>query len=110
VGCHCGEAIRFPLARVDFFGVDPPGMHDGSNEVAWNGVAEAVQQWREDPHGKGEVLAGKRRKRNPWGVSQLLFASETDRRRSGVQSELLNGGKEERLLDASPQPWNMQGE
>ncbi|KAI2627268.1 hypothetical protein GGS26DRAFT_592296 [Hypomontagnella submonticulosa] len=57
VDCHCG-AIGFPLDRVDFLGVDPPGTVDGTNEAAIKGIVEAVTQWKEDPHGKGDLLVG----------------------------------------------------
>ncbi|RYP89871.1 hypothetical protein DL770_004023 [Monosporascus sp. CRB-9-2] len=104
VDCHCG-AIGFPLDRVNFVGIDPPGMADGTNEAAAKGVVEAVTQWLEDPHGKGNVLAGKRKKRNPWGVSQLLFSTEEGRKRSGVRSEIREDGQEY-LSEGSPQPWS----
>ncbi|RYP49059.1 hypothetical protein DL768_005149 [Monosporascus sp. mg162] len=104
VDCHCG-AIGFPLDRVNFVGIDPPGMADGTNEAASKGVVEAVTQWLEDPHGKGNVLAGKRKKRNPWGVSQLLFSTEEGRKRSGVRSEIREDGQEY-LSEGSPQPWS----
>ncbi|KAH9906976.1 FolC bifunctional protein [Xylariomycetidae sp. FL2044] len=104
VDCHCG-AIGFPLEQVDFIGVDPPGMIDGSNETAVKGVVEAVTQWKEDPHGVGEVLAAKRAKRNPWGVSQKLFRTEEDRERSGVRTKSLGGDGQEHLIDGLPQPW-----
>lgn len=102
VDCHCG-AIGFPLDRVDFVGIDPPGMINGTNEAAFKGVAEAIAQWKEDPHGKGELLASKRRKRNPWGVSQKLFLDKEDQIRSGVQ--LMPMGEEECLLEGAFQPW-----
>ncbi|KAI1205163.1 FolC bifunctional protein [Annulohypoxylon truncatum] len=105
VDCHCG-AIGFPLDRVDFVGVDPPGMVDGSNQAAIKGIVEAITQWNEDPHGKGELLAGKRRKRNPWGIPQTLFANEEDRARSGVKSMFAEG--EECLIEGVSQPWSNQ--
>ncbi|KAI5861174.1 FolC bifunctional protein [Durotheca rogersii] len=101
--CHCG-AIGFPLDRVEFIGVDPPGMLDGTNEAAIRGIVEAISHWRADPHGKGELLAEKRRKRNPWQVSQKLFADERDRIRSGVKSSITESG-EDCLLEGPPQPW-----
>ena len=104
VDCH-GSAVGFPLDRMNFVGVDPPGMLDGTNEAAAKGVAEAVTQWIADLHGKGEILAGKRRKRNPWNISQLLFTSDADRQRSGVQSEIHEDGQEY-LIGGSPQPWS----
>ncbi|KAI0400208.1 FolC bifunctional protein [Xylaria palmicola] len=104
VDCHCG-AIRFPLDRVDFVGVDPPGMADGSNFAAIPGVVEAVHQWRDDPHGRGDVLSSKRNRRNPWGVPQVLFLTEEDRSRSGVRSHVLESGQEN-LVDGIPQPWS----
>ncbi|CAJ2502411.1 Uu.00g098050.m01.CDS01 [Anthostomella pinea] len=105
VDCHCG-AIGFPLSQVDFVGIDPPGMADGTNEAAVKGVSEAVTQWKEDPHGKGDILAGKRANRNPWGISLDLFANEDDRGRSGVRS-MFRGGQEY-LEEGLAQPWSKQ--
>ncbi|KAJ2985320.1 hypothetical protein NUW58_g5600 [Xylaria curta] len=104
VDCHCG-AVRFPLNRVGFVGVDPPGMADGSNKAAIPGVAEAVNQWKGDPHGRGVVLSSKRLRRNPWGTSQTLFSTEDERIRSGVRSQILGDGQEY-LIDGVPQPWS----
>jgi folylpolyglutamate synthase len=104
VDCHCG-AIDFPLDRVAFVGVDPPSMSDGSNKAAIRGVVEAVDQWKQDPHGKGHVLSSKRMRRNPWAVSQTLFTNEEDRDRSGVRSHIRGGG-DEYLTDGVPQPWS----
>ncbi|KAI0427608.1 FolC bifunctional protein [Xylaria sp. FL1042] len=103
VDCHCG-AIRFPLDRVNFVGVDPPGMADGSNKSAIPGVQEAVNQWKNDPHGEGDALASKRKRRNPWGISQTLFSTEEDRAHSGVRSRIFKDG-EEYLVDGVPQSW-----
>lgn len=107
VDCHCG-AIRFPLHRVDFVGIDPPGMADGSNQAAIPGVAEAVSQWRDDPHGEGRTLSSKRERRNPWGTSQILFPTEEDRGRSGVRSHIVEHGEHgsEHLVDGVSQPWS----
>lgn len=104
VDCH-GGAIGFPLDRIDFVGIDPPNMIDGTNEAAVKGVAQAVTQWMEDPHGKGGVLAGKRRKRNPWGVTQLLFHTDEERQHSGVKSEICEDGQEY-LSQGALQPWS----
>ncbi|OTB00840.1 hypothetical protein M426DRAFT_323951 [Hypoxylon sp. CI-4A] len=104
VDCHCG-AIGFPLNKVDFVGVDPPCMIDGSNEDAMKGVAEAIKQWKEDPHGKGELLASNRRKRNPWQVPQTFFTSIGNRSLSGVRSTLIGEG-EECLVEGVVQPWS----
>ncbi|KAI1344732.1 hypothetical protein F5Y15DRAFT_421877 [Xylariaceae sp. FL0016] len=103
VDCHCA-AIRFPLDRVDYIGIDPPSMADGTNEDAIKGVVEAVAQWREDPHGSGKILAGKRLKRNPWGISQALFLDGESRMLSGVRSANQEDGQEY-LIDGVDQPW-----
>ncbi|KAI1429113.1 FolC bifunctional protein [Xylaria sp. FL1777] len=105
VDCHCG-AIRFPLNRVNFVGVDPPGMADGSNKTAIQGVVEAINQWKDDPHGEGDVLSSKRMRRNPWDISQTLFSTEEDRGRSGVRSRILKDGQEY-LVDGVPQPCSL---
>ncbi|KAI1308507.1 DUF218 domain-containing protein [Xylaria venustula] len=104
VDCHCG-AIRFPAHRVNFVGVDPPGMADGSNKSAILGAVEAVEQWKNDPHGEQSPLAAKRMGRNPWGISQILFPTEEERDRSGVRSRILKDGQEY-LMDGVPQPWS----
>ncbi|KAH8671200.1 DUF218 domain-containing protein [Xylariales sp. PMI_506] len=106
VDCHCGPAaIDYPLKWVSFAGADPPTMRDGSNEAAIRGSAHAVAEWRADPHGVGESLAGKRRARNPWAVPQTLFSSEENQRESGVRTKAVVGCGE--VLDAGfAQPWS----
>lgn len=103
VDCHCG-AIGYPLDRVEFVGIDPPGMLDGSNEDAIKGVTKAVTEWLEDPHGTGASLAGKRRNRNPWNINQDLLSSDYSRKCSGVKTLVLEGVE---LLDPrGPRPWS----
>lgn len=104
VDCHC-QAIRFPLHRINFVGIDPQGMADGSNKAAIPGVVDAVHHWKRDPHGKGDALSSKRTWRNPWGISQTLFLSHQDRSRSGVRSHVHEHGQEY-LIDGVPQPWS----
>ncbi|KAI0472801.1 hypothetical protein GGR56DRAFT_583344 [Xylariaceae sp. FL0804] len=103
---HCA-AIGFPPDRVRFVGIDPPGMEpDGTRgRAALAGAASAVAQWRRDPHGTGEVLAGKRARRNPWHVTQELFTDREEAARSGVRVELVADGRAWRLSDV-PQPWS----
>jgi dihydrofolate synthase len=102
VDCHCG-AIGFPLDRVNFVGVDPPGMADGTNADAIPGVTKAVAEWKDDPHGSGPSLAGKRRARNPWGIPQNLFSDAKSREESGVKTMMVEGVE---VLDpAARQPW-----
>lgn len=103
---HC-IAIRFPPHRVHFIGIDPPGMMDGSNKDAIQGVGEAISQWDRDPHGKGHVLSSKRIQRNPWSVPQTLFPNDQERSRSGVHCEILDEGQEY-LVDGAPQPWSSE--
>jgi hypothetical protein len=102
VDCHC-RALGYPLERVSFVGVDPPDMVDGMNEAAMKGVVQAVTEWKENPHGADGGLAEKRKKRNPWSISQKLFSSDENRRRSGVRTVMLNG--EEFLDPEAVQPW-----
>jgi folylpolyglutamate synthase len=124
---HCA-AIGFPLGRVDFVGINPPGVDDlglvsasatasasasggleGSSAVgekaeAMRGVQLAMGQWAEDPHGVGEELAGKRRRRNCWGVHQRLFLDAAERDRSGVDVRVLADGSEA-LVEGGRRPW-----
>lgn len=101
---HCA-AIGFSLERVSFLGIDPPGMAAvatgvggaASKEEAMKGVGLAMGEWREDPHGRGPNLAGKRAKRNPWGVRQSLFIEEGDRGGLVLERVVLDEG--------APRPW-----
>ncbi|KAK3351377.1 hypothetical protein B0H65DRAFT_546424 [Neurospora tetraspora] len=101
--------------RVRFVGINPPGV-DGVGSVdgdggskekkeAMQGVQLALGQWAEDPHGVGEELAGKRRARNCWGLDQRLFFSEEERRRSGVETRMLEDGSEALVDGEKPRPW-----
>lgn len=113
LGLHVA-AMRWPRERVEFVGIDPAYMREGSGE--WDGErAEEVRRgerergvraWEGDRFGVGAVLRGKRRERNPWGVGQLLFESDAERVRSGIRSEVVDyrDSLEERLKDEK-QPW-----
>ncbi|KAK1754508.1 FolC bifunctional protein [Echria macrotheca] len=94
---HCA-AIGFPLHRVSFVGINPPGLDSevaqGEKADAMRGVQLAIGQWAEDPHGVGEELAGKRRLRNCWNTDQRLFFSHEERERSGVDTVILSDGSE----------------
>jgi hypothetical protein len=124
VDAHCA-AIGYPLHRVGFVGINPPGFAvfgTGASELedaAAHGRLEGgkaakmldahavVGQWAEDPHGVGEVLAGKRTERNCWAVDQALFRHDDERRRSGVQTVVLQDGAETLVSDVE-QPWARQ--
>lgn len=115
MGGHCA-AIGFPLERVRFVGIDPPGVGGGMGDLGGLGSQEKAQatmrgtqlalgQWAEDPHGLGEDLAGKRRGRNCWGVQQRLFLDEEERERSGVDVRVLEDGSET-LAEGGQRPWS----
>ncbi|WYZ41332.1 hypothetical protein EsH8_V_000227 [Colletotrichum jinshuiense] len=109
---HCA-AIGFPLDRVRFVGINPPGMEEaprakgeGEGNVkqgAIAGVQRAVDEWAEDPHGVGPSLAGKRRARNPWGLKDDLFWDKEARIRSGVVTRMVDG--HEALVEDAKRPW-----
>jgi hypothetical protein len=113
MGLHV-PAMRWPGERVEFVGIDPGYMREGTGE--WDGKrADEVRKgererglavWERDRFGTGEFLRGKRRDRNHWRVGQLLFESEEERVRSGIRSEIVDygDGPEERLKDET-QPW-----
>ncbi|KAK4122294.1 FolC bifunctional protein [Parathielavia appendiculata] len=114
VNGHCA-AIGFPLDRVTFVGINPPGVDDhgfgsaaveveGKKGRAMKGVQLALDQWKEDPHGVGEDLAGKRRARNCWRVNQRLFLDGEERERSGVDVRVLEDGSEA-LVEGGRRPW-----
>lgn len=102
---HC-SAIGFPLERTTFVGIDPPGMTSGENQDAVKGVGQAIDDWTADPHGRGEKLAGKRAKRNPWGVWQGVFGDTVERddvRRGRLVTE--GEGEKETLVEDASRPW-----
>lgn len=108
---HCA-AIGFPLDRVSFIGIDPPGMVNAATAAgasggkdkgeAIKGVGLAMGQWRSDPHGRGQSLAGKRLKRNPWGASQGVFPDER-LDRGGLVVKVQDGN--EVLDEEAARPW-----
>ena len=66
---HC-KAIKWPLSRTTFVGIDPPEEVTSRAELD-AGEAKAVDAWREDLYGVGDVLGMKRRKRG-WGAREVL--------------------------------------
>lgn len=104
VDCNCA-AVGWPLDRVSFLGIDPPGMEavlaSGKGDAAL-GVGRAVDDWLADPHGRGEVLAGKRRKRNPWETWQGVF-ERGEKNRGGLLT--LGEGEQEMLIGDAKRPW-----
>lgn len=125
VGDHCGpDAIAFlPLeSRINFIGINPPNIpaEFGGNDNKSNnstptvsedkkkamvGAHAVLDHWAVDPHGVGDLLAGKRRGRNPWNASQLLFVNDEERQRSGLQTRMI-GTDTEALAEGSHRPWN----
>lgn len=98
VEAHC-NALVFPLDKVHFIGINPPGVPEvvEAEEVA-------VSEWMKDPQGQSDSLKAKRARRNLWNVSQRLFTSEDERRRSGIATVLLEDG-EEILIEGGARPW-----
>ncbi|KAK1492824.1 hypothetical protein CTAM01_09775 [Colletotrichum tamarilloi] len=79
------------------------GSGNGSKAGAIAGVKHAADEWTVDPHGVGPSLAGKRRARNPWGLEDTLFASEEERRQSGLVTRIIDG--HETLVEDAKRPW-----
>ncbi|KAH6696975.1 DUF218 domain-containing protein [Plectosphaerella plurivora] len=107
---HCA-AIGFPLSRVTYLGINPPGMMasaDGavSKSDAMAGERRAVDEWQRDPHGQGDSLTGKRMRRNVWSISQALFETELEgeRVRSGLVTTQSENG-DEVLVEDVIRPW-----
>ena len=122
---HCA-ALGFPSPRINFVGINPPGIdspetpaaeRNDSHGVSFGeqvsrekmeamsaGVAQVADDWTQDPHGSGVVLARKRKERNPWNVGQKLFSGEEERMRSGVRTQILEDGTEVLAQDLQA-PW-----
>lgn len=102
-GAHCA-ALSFPADRVAFVGINPPGV-----PAVVESEERAVDEWLRDPCGQSDGLKGKRVRRNPWGVAQTLFLDQDERARSGIATRLVDGGKEEVLVDGGLRPWGKEG-
>jgi hypothetical protein len=91
------KALRFRGGRVDFVGIDPSYMREGSddfdasrrNSVTKGEMDRGYSVWAKDLFGIGPALRGKRASRNSWCVSQGWFMSEKERRESGVKSRII---------------------
>lgn len=66
---------------------------------------DAVAEWISDPQGMSENLRAKRRGRNKWDIAQTLFLDDQERTRSGVATRLVDGGREEVLVEGGLRPW-----
>lgn len=97
---HCA-ALGFPLGRVSFIGINPPGLPEvlASEE-------RAVEAWVQDPEGRGPGLRGKREGRNCGGVSQRVFLDEAERAKSGVETVVgEDEDGDEYLVPGGWRPW-----
>ena len=118
---HCGpDAIAFlPLdKRITFIGINPPNLPvefggaaetpaTDSKKEAMQGATHITDDWAEDPHGVGTLLAGKRRGRNLWNSDQKLFVDDEERKLSGLKTRFVGPKSDmEALEDDSPRPWN----
>ncbi|XMA07431.1 hypothetical protein WAI453_000222 [Rhynchosporium graminicola] len=126
-------ALRFPVNRVEYVGIDPeymsPEKEDGSVNGGFDGErAHGVRMgerergygaWEVDGLGVREGLRRKRAERDFWDVSQVWFEGEEGekrRERSGVKSRRVEwrfvdrDGREKRVVEEvlgeeGRQPW-----
>ncbi len=101
---HC-KAIRWPVVKVTFVGIDPWYMAVDLERAA--SVREGERRngflaWERDMYGVGDELEGKRRRRNPWLVKQSLFETEELRDQSRIRYVIT---RQMELLDVREQPW-----
>ncbi|KAG5927684.1 hypothetical protein E4U53_002822 [Claviceps sorghi] len=84
---HC-DVMGFSADAVRFVGVDPPmGGPRGADTL--RGERRAVEEWEGDVWGEGAVLAGKRARRNVWGVWQGGYGEGVEGDGEGVLGGLL---------------------
>lgn len=109
--CHV-KALGLNPETVAFLGLDPPYMNKESSkwdaartdDVLRGELERGLGPWKADMLGRREVLSGKRRMRNCWGVSQMWFLINEERVASGVKSVSMDG--EEFLIEGEKQPWS----
>jgi hypothetical protein len=113
------KAARWPTDRVQFIGIDPEYMIEGTKgwdkeraeSVRMGETERGYRMWKDDLWGTGAELRRKRARRNVWGVKQVWFEEEGERLRSGVHTDVVHDGEgnvEEVLRDES-QPWETAG-
>lgn len=88
------------MDHVRFVGINPPGVPEvvGREE-------DAVAEWIADPQGMSENLRAKRQGRNCWNVAQTLFLDDEERVKSGIETRLVNQGRDEVLVEGALRPW-----
>ncbi|CAG8949799.1 hypothetical protein HYFRA_00004122, partial [Hymenoscyphus fraxineus] len=113
LGCHI-PALKFPLSRVEFIGINPEYMDPSSPEydeertksVLEGEKSRGYDAWKADMYGTGDVLRGKRISRDYFKTRGVWFESEEERERSGVRSEVRDfGDGVEEVLVGGRQPW-----
>jgi hypothetical protein len=99
------KALRWPLDRVTFVGIDPDYMLVDIERAASVRAGErrnGFEAWERDLYGTGEELERKRQGRNPWNIGQRLFEFEEARKACSIESVTV-GQKE--VLGMGPYPW-----
>lgn len=81
-------------------GINPPGVPEVVDREEG-----AVAEWLADPQGISESLRAKRKGRNKWDVVQTLFLDDKERAKSTVETTLVDGGREEVLVEGVLRPW-----
>ncbi|EPE28584.1 hypothetical protein GLAREA_09705 [Glarea lozoyensis ATCC 20868] len=113
------RAVRWPGERMRFVGVDPGYMDDGSAEfdrermerVRRGEMERGYAPWVVDEFGLGEVLRGKRRVRDAWGMGEGWFLDDKEGVRMGIKSvvvEFEDGSIGEMLDKNEKLPWEMK--
>ena len=108
-------ALRYPSSaeRVSYVGVDPPGMSDAEQrtQILEGERVRGVEAWRQDPYGRGEVLARKRAVRG-WSETrgrefeERVFGGELDEE---VGRALLGWKGPGRFEGRGRLPWEAEG-
>jgi hypothetical protein len=81
-------AIRFPLSRTAYIGIDPPFEPARMAQIEDGDRLRGYGAWERDLYGLGEVLRGKREKR---GWEEETFRAEVLDRFAGEARRLVEG-------------------
>ncbi|KAF2861373.1 hypothetical protein K470DRAFT_200306, partial [Piedraia hortae CBS 480.64] len=100
--CHA-PAIRWPMRKFSFHGVDPP-FAPGEQEKVFAGEKATRDEFERDPYGIGAFL-GKKRAERGWNAAEAIPELESECEKKVVRLLSWKGGDDGKTIFPDTLPW-----